>query len=147
MPLDQPDENDPVSESDYDYGDPTGGGYSLAPHDKTMPLGDHIEELRSRIMRMLIGVGLALVITAVFGFQIIGWLAQPLLHVQSMLGVPAQRSSRHGLGRQPGKDREGKQAAGDGGTTKHSNGFSSFAGIARSEVARRALCGRSPARQ
>lgn len=86
MPLDQPDEDDYADDPDaYRAED----HYGLS-HDQTMPLGDHIEELRSRLVKMLIGVGVALVITAVFGFQIIGWLAQPLLHVQNMLGVPAQ---------------------------------------------------------
>lgn len=86
MPLDQPDQNDPDEyrgEYDDDRHDNLGS-------DTTMPLGDHLEELRSRIIKMLIGIVLALVITVVFGFQIIGWLAQPLLHVQAMLGVSAQ---------------------------------------------------------
>lgn len=85
MPLDQPDHNDP---------DEYRGEYDDARHDnlgdQTMPLGDHLEELRGRIIKMLIGIILALVITVIFGFQIIGWLAQPLLHVQAMLGISAQ---------------------------------------------------------
>lgn len=85
MPLDQPDHNDP---------DEYRGEYDDERHDSlgdtTMPLGDHLEELRGRIVKMLIGIVLALVITVIFGFQIIGWLAQPLLLVQDLLNVPAQ---------------------------------------------------------
>lgn len=90
MPLDQPDENDPKNDPDYYRGELDDQGHYHLDGDTTMPLGDHLEELRGRIVKMLIGVVLALVITVVFGFQIIGWLAQPLLHVQAMLGVSAQ---------------------------------------------------------
>lgn len=90
MPLDQPDEHDPLNDPEYYRGEIDDHGRYKIQTDKTMPLGDHLEELRSRIIKMLIGIVLALVITIIFGFQIIGWLAQPLLHVQDMLGVPAQ---------------------------------------------------------
>ncbi len=90
MPLDQPDEHDPTNDPDYYRGELDDQGHYKLDSDTTMPLGDHLEELRSRIVKMLIGVVLALVITIYFGFQIIGWLAQPLLHVQGMLGISAQ---------------------------------------------------------
>ena len=90
MPLDQPDEYENTDDPDaYREADDTGSFWSSS-NDQTMPLGDHLEELRSRIIKMIIGVVVALVVTVIYGFQIIGWLAQPLLHVQSMLGVPAQ---------------------------------------------------------
>jgi len=90
MPLDQPDEKDPAYAVDYDHGDPTATDhYKLAPFDKTMPLGDHLEELRSRMIKMLAGIVIALVFTVFYSFQIIGWIAQPLLHVQDMIGVPS----------------------------------------------------------
>lgn len=44
-----------------------------------MSLGDHIEELRSCLVRALIGLFVALLFTFYFGFQIIDWLAQPML--------------------------------------------------------------------
>lgn len=92
MPLDQPGDE----EEDYGYdpdegrGDLTHSGHYKMTHDPTMPLGDHIEELRKRIIKMLIGIVIALVVTVIFSFDIIGWLAQPLLQVQELLGVPAQ---------------------------------------------------------
>lgn len=90
MPLDQPDEHDPSQDPDEYRGELDDQGHYKLGDDQTMPLGDHLEELRGRIVKMLIGVVLALVLTVIFGFEIIGWLAQPLLHVQGMLGVPAQ---------------------------------------------------------
>ena len=86
MPLDQPDEFDHSEDPDaYRAED----HYTLKNSDLTMPLGEHIEELRSRLVRMLIGVAVALIVTVVFSFQIIGWLAQPLLHAQEIAGVPS----------------------------------------------------------
>ena len=83
MPLDQPDEHDTSLDPDA-YREHSGEAAGYDPtsgEDPTMPLGDHIEELRSRLVKMLIGVVLALVITVIYSFQIVGWLAQPLLHV------------------------------------------------------------------
>ena len=91
MPLDQPDEHDPHNDPDHYRGElDEQGHYHLNNNDQTMPLGDHLDELRSRIIKMLIGVVIALVVTVYFGFDIIGWLAQPLLHVQALLDLPAQ---------------------------------------------------------
>lgn len=92
MPLDQPEDQDYDAPEDPDYGGESiwSGFGKSAPNDQTMPLGDHLEELRSRIIKMLIGIVAAVILTAIFGFELIGWLAQPLLHVQDMLGVPAQ---------------------------------------------------------
>ncbi len=87
MPLDQPDEHDPSYDPDHYRAN---DDRLHRPNDHTMPLGDHIEELRSRLVKMLIGVVIALVVTVIYSFQIIGWLAQPLLQVQELLGVPAQ---------------------------------------------------------
>lgn len=89
MPLDQPDHLENTEDPDA-YRAELAASSAYEPVDQTMPLGDHLEELRSRLIKMLLGVAVALVITAVFGFQIVGWLAQPLLHVQTVLGVPAQ---------------------------------------------------------
>lgn len=93
MPLDQPDEHDPSQDPDAYRADDDQRHDGHGDH--TMPLGDHLEELRGRIVKMLIGVVLALVITVIFGFEIIGWLAQPLLLVQDLLNVPAQPIDTH----------------------------------------------------
>lgn len=95
MPLDQPDEHDLSQDPDEYRGELDDQGHYKLSKDETMPLGDHLEELRGRIVKMLIGVVLALVVTIIFGFEIIGWLAQPLLLVQDMLNVPAQPIDTH----------------------------------------------------
>ncbi|MEO0477366.1 MAG: twin-arginine translocase subunit TatC [Planctomycetota bacterium] len=87
MPLDQPYEHDPMNDPDYYRGELDDEGHYKLGSDKTMPLGDHLDELRGRIIKMLIGVVIALVVTIFFGFQIVGWLAQPLLHAQDITGL------------------------------------------------------------
>lgn len=89
MPLDQPDEFENDADPDAYRSEDDGSGQFPLKSDHTMPLGDHIEELRSRLVKCLIGVVLALVITVIYSFQIIGWLAQPLLHAQDIAGVPS----------------------------------------------------------
>lgn len=56
----------------------------------TMPLGEHIEELRKHLVKSLLGTLVAAIATFYFGFQIIAWLAQPLLRAQEILGFPPQ---------------------------------------------------------
>ena len=55
-----------------------------------MSLGDHIEELRSCLVRSLIGIAVALVITFTFGFYIIGWIAEPMLGSLQAYGYSPQ---------------------------------------------------------
>ena len=55
-----------------------------------MPLGDHLEELRVRLLWALAGVVVAAVVTFIYGFKLIGWLAQPLLQAQDAMGFPTQ---------------------------------------------------------
>lgn len=55
-----------------------------------MSLGDHIEELRSCLMRSLIGLFIALLLTFYFGFNIIEWLARPMLASLVAYGYPPQ---------------------------------------------------------
>lgn len=55
-----------------------------------MPLGDHLEELRTRLLLALAGVVVAAVITFIYGFKLIAWLAQPLLQAQDAMGFPTQ---------------------------------------------------------
>ncbi|MEM6260165.1 MAG: twin-arginine translocase subunit TatC [Planctomycetota bacterium] len=87
MPLDQPNEHDPSNDPDEYRSDYDDQRYDGPSNDHTMPLGDHLDELRGRIIKMLIGVVIALVVTIYFGFQIVGWLAQPLLHAQDITGL------------------------------------------------------------
>ncbi|MEL7087413.1 MAG: twin-arginine translocase subunit TatC, partial [Planctomycetota bacterium] len=58
--------------------------------DFSMPLGDHLEELRVRLLWALAGVVVAAVVTFIYGFKLIGWLAQPLLQAQDAMGFPTQ---------------------------------------------------------
>jgi sec-independent protein translocase protein TatC len=55
-----------------------------------MPLGEHLEELRVRIFLGLGGVVLAAVPTFYYGFNLIAWLAQPLLQAQDAMGFASQ---------------------------------------------------------
>ncbi len=64
MPLDQPDDASLIA----------------------MPLGDHLEELRRRIIWSLAGVLLAAILTFWFGFNLIAWLARPLIQAQDAMG-------------------------------------------------------------
>lgn len=58
--------------------------------DFSMPLGDHLEELRVRLLWALAGIVAAAVVTFIYGFKLIGWLAQPLLQAQDAMGFPTQ---------------------------------------------------------
>ncbi len=53
-----------------------------------MPLGEHLEDLRRRLISALVGIGVALGVTIYFGFDIILFLAQPLLQSQRAMGYP-----------------------------------------------------------
>lgn len=89
MPLDQPNDYD----SDDPYADRAAedpGYVKPDPHHHTMPLGEHIEELRSRLVKAMIGTVIAAVGTFYFGFQLIAWLAQPLLQAQEIMGFTPQ---------------------------------------------------------
>lgn len=70
MPLDQPD-------------DWLGLQHELA----RMPLGDHIEELRKRLLWAMVGFVPALVVAFIFGFRIIAWLAMPLIEAMEAAGM------------------------------------------------------------
>lgn len=58
--------------------------------DISMPLGDHLEELRVRLLLAGIGVILAGVVTFLYVYDLIGWLAQPLIQAQDAMGFPTQ---------------------------------------------------------
>ena len=49
----------------------------VLPEDSTMSLGDHLEELRMRLIRALLGLGIGIVIGLVFSRAIIGFMEGP----------------------------------------------------------------------
>ena len=51
-----------------------------------MSLGDHLEELRTRIIRVLIAVALGLIICLIFGMRIVSFLSQPILDAMRSAG-------------------------------------------------------------
>ena len=53
-----------------------------------MAFGEHLEELRRRVIRALIGVGVLLLGTMYLGTDIIGWLIRPLVHAMHEAGLP-----------------------------------------------------------
>lgn len=71
MPLDQPDQDESINAF-------------------RMPLGEHLEELRTRLVHALIGIAVALVVTFYYGFDLIAWIARPMLEVRQALGYPPQ---------------------------------------------------------
>lgn len=60
------------------------------PDDFTMSFGDHLEELRRRLIYALIGVALTSCVTAWFGKDILSWLCQPLFEALKQAGYPQQ---------------------------------------------------------
>ena len=55
-----------------------------------MSLSDHVEALRGRLIRAIIGVGLVSVVMFWYGRAIVWWLCQPLFVAQRQLGLPSQ---------------------------------------------------------
>lgn len=55
-----------------------------------MSFGDHLEELRSRLIRSLVGVVLATTFTLMFGRQIVEFIYKPLVVVQMANGLQPQ---------------------------------------------------------
>lgn len=55
-----------------------------------MTLGEHLEDLRRHMLWALGGVVVALGITVYFGFDLIAWLARPLLQAMEVKGYPPQ---------------------------------------------------------
>lgn len=58
------------------------------PDDFRMSFGDHLEELRTRMVRGLAGVVLAAVLTYTYGGHVISWLTEPLNREQIAAGLP-----------------------------------------------------------
>ena len=63
-----------------------------APHpdDTAMEIGDHLEDLRRRLIYALLGVVATSAVTLTFGRQIVAWLCLPLIQAQRSAHVPAQ---------------------------------------------------------
>jgi sec-independent protein translocase protein TatC len=55
-----------------------------------MSFGDHIEDLRRRLILALLGPLVASVLGLVYGRQIVGWLVRPLAQVLQYFGLPPQ---------------------------------------------------------
>lgn len=55
-----------------------------------MPIGDHLEELRRRLILGLLGAAAPAVILLFFGREIVELLCRPLLHVLAQAGLPPQ---------------------------------------------------------
>ena len=82
MPMDQPDNLvEPSAAAE--------AGERVSPM-KTMPLGEHLEELRRHLLLGLAGVGVGLVVAVTFSFEIIAWLQTPLIEAQHALGYTPQ---------------------------------------------------------
>lgn len=58
------------------------------PQDVKMSLGEHLDELRYRLMLGLIGPLVIAAVTMAFSDQIISWLVRPLLMAQRNAGLP-----------------------------------------------------------
>lgn len=55
-----------------------------------MSFGDHLEDLRRRLILALVGVAVASAGTFYFGREIVAWLLRPLVHVLAIYGLPTQ---------------------------------------------------------
>lgn len=63
------------------------------PDDVRMSIGEHLEDLRRRMVRALLGVGLAAAVTLYFGRPLIAWLCAPLNTAQRLAGLAPQTYS------------------------------------------------------
>ncbi|MEX0887673.1 MAG: twin-arginine translocase subunit TatC [Phycisphaeraceae bacterium] len=55
-----------------------------------MSFGDHLEDLRYRVLMALGGIVAATVLTLVFGRELVGWIVRPLAYVLASAGLPPQ---------------------------------------------------------
>jgi len=55
-----------------------------------MSFGDHLEDLRHRLILALLGPAISSVLGLVYGRQIVGWLVKPLAQVLQYFGLPPQ---------------------------------------------------------
>jgi sec-independent protein translocase protein TatC len=57
------------------------------PDEMQMSFGDHLEELRARVILSLVGVGVICIATLTYGTEIFTWLCQPLIKAQLEAGT------------------------------------------------------------
>lgn len=55
-----------------------------------MSFGDHLEDLRRRMIHAMIGATVIVLITTYYGDHIVAWLQHPLHHAQRQAGLPAK---------------------------------------------------------
>ncbi|MCC7409719.1 MAG: twin-arginine translocase subunit TatC [Phycisphaeraceae bacterium] len=60
------------------------------PSHGVMSIGDHLQELRRRLILGLLGVAATSIFTLWYGTEIFGWLCQPLLKILAEKGLPPQ---------------------------------------------------------
>lgn len=60
------------------------------PAEFRMTIGEHLEELRSRLIRALVGLFIALVICCMFGNQVLLWFCKPMYRVLEQKGLNTQ---------------------------------------------------------
>ncbi|MEX2213837.1 MAG: twin-arginine translocase subunit TatC [Phycisphaeraceae bacterium] len=60
------------------------------PDEFRMSFGDHLDELRSRLIKGLIGLLVVMLFTLYFGKDIVRWLVEPLNQAQIAAGLPPQ---------------------------------------------------------
>ena len=69
-----------------------------APDQVRMSFGDHLEDLRYRVVMALVGIAVAAVGALFFGREIVGWLVRPLATVLASAGLPPQTYSFSPMG-------------------------------------------------
>lgn len=60
------------------------------PEPHSMSFGEHLDELRRRMILGLAGLAVASTLTFYYGQDIVAWLVRPLAHAQIKLGLPPQ---------------------------------------------------------
>lgn len=64
------------------------------PDEIQMSFGEHLEELRRRLIYALLGIAVACCVTLWYGRNIYDWLCEPLYVVQFLYGLPRQAYTR-----------------------------------------------------
>ena len=64
---------------------------------KSMSLGDHLEELRARLILMLLGVVIGLVIALAFGSRLVSFMEAPYFHAMQKQNQPEEKEDEENL--------------------------------------------------
>lgn len=67
------------------------------PDEFSMSFGEHLEELRRRLINSILGVAVAMCLTMYFGRSIVIWLYEPLAEVQRQAALPTQTYTRSAM--------------------------------------------------